>query len=160
MHWCFNREQRNLRSKETLVDELLIMRDLSAEQRMLFQSEMSRGRKDPTVALLLCLFLGGLGAHHFYMGNVGVGVLYLLFFWTFIPVIISFVELFLITQRVQNYNNRLAVEVWNKIKIFSNQASCPPSTGAVGRLFCSSCGAPMQTPASFCSSCGKAAVSV
>lgn len=48
---------------------------------MLFQSEMSRGRKDPTVALLLCLFLGGLGAHHFYMGNVGVGVLYLLFFW-------------------------------------------------------------------------------
>ena len=40
------------------MDELLIMRDLSAEQRMLFQSEMSRERKDPTVALLLCLFLG------------------------------------------------------------------------------------------------------
>ncbi|MDR0884673.1 MAG: TM2 domain-containing protein [Oscillospiraceae bacterium] len=33
--------------------------------------------KNKWVAWVLCLFLGGLGAHKFYMGKIGVGVLYL-----------------------------------------------------------------------------------
>jgi len=44
------------------------------------------------VAALLALFLGGLGAHHFYLGRPILGVLYLLFCWTFIPAIIAFIE--------------------------------------------------------------------
>jgi TM2 domain-containing membrane protein YozV len=100
------------------MDELLLQRDLDPDQRMLFQSEMSRVRKDPTVALLLCLFLGGLGAHQFYMGNVLTGVLYLLFCWTLIPTIVAFVELFLITQRVRRYNEQRAREVWHRVKMF------------------------------------------
>ena len=36
--------------------------------------------KNRTVALLLCLFLGIVGAHHFYEGRVGKGILYL-FTW-------------------------------------------------------------------------------
>jgi len=35
-------------------------------------------RKSKTVALLLCIFLGGVGAHKFYVGKVGMGILYLL----------------------------------------------------------------------------------
>ena len=34
--------------------------------------------KDWLVALLLCLFLGGIGAHRFYAGKVGSGILYIL----------------------------------------------------------------------------------
>ncbi len=33
--------------------------------------------KSKWVALLLCLFLGGLGAHKFYEGKIGMGILYL-----------------------------------------------------------------------------------
>ncbi len=34
-------------------------------------------RKSKTVALLLCIFLGGLGAHKFYVGKIGMGIVYL-----------------------------------------------------------------------------------
>ena len=34
--------------------------------------------KNKWVAFLLCLFLGGIGAHKFYEGRVGMGILYLL----------------------------------------------------------------------------------
>lgn len=35
-------------------------------------------KKDKIVALLLCIFLGGLGIHRFYVGKIGTGILYLL----------------------------------------------------------------------------------
>lgn len=42
--------------------------------------------------MLFALFLGGFGIHKFYLGRIGAGVLYLLFFWTFIPSIIALIE--------------------------------------------------------------------
>lgn len=41
---------------------------------------------------LLCFFLGGIGAHKFYAGRAGTGLMYLLFCWTFIPAILALVE--------------------------------------------------------------------
>ncbi len=38
----------------------------------------SGSKKSKTVALLLCVFLGTLGIHHFYAGKAAMGVLYLL----------------------------------------------------------------------------------
>ena len=49
--------------------------------------------KNKGVAILLCLFLGGVGAHKFYLGKSGAGIMYLLFCWTFIPAILSFIDL-------------------------------------------------------------------
>ena len=46
-------------------------------------------------AALLDFFLGGLGAHKFYLGKVGQGFLYLIFCWTFIPAIVAFIEFFI-----------------------------------------------------------------
>jgi TM2 domain-containing membrane protein YozV len=34
--------------------------------------------KSRLVALLLCIFLGGLGIHRFYVGKIGTGILWLL----------------------------------------------------------------------------------
>lgn len=48
--------------------------------------------KDKTVAVLLAFFLGGFGAHKFYLGNNLAGVLYLLFSLTFIPSVIAFFD--------------------------------------------------------------------
>ena len=51
------------------------------------------GEKSRVAAILLAFFLGGFGVHKFYLGRIGAGVLYLLFFWTFIPAIIAFIEM-------------------------------------------------------------------
>jgi len=48
--------------------------------------------KSRTAAGLLALFLGGIGVHKFYCGSVGLGIVYLIFFWTFIPAIIALIE--------------------------------------------------------------------
>jgi TM2 domain-containing membrane protein YozV len=50
------------------------------------------GAKSRVIAIVLALLVGGIGAHKFYLGRIGQGILYLLFFWTIIPAIIAFVE--------------------------------------------------------------------
>ncbi len=56
------------------------------------QPFIKKGKKDKIVAGILALVLGGLGIHKFYLGKIGQGILYLLFFWTGIPGIIALVE--------------------------------------------------------------------
>lgn len=41
--------------------------------------------RNKTLTAIFALFLGIFGVHRFYLGQVGLGVLYLLFFWTSIP---------------------------------------------------------------------------
>jgi TM2 domain-containing membrane protein YozV len=43
-------------------------------------------------AALLAFFLGGLGAHKFYLGKPALGVVYLIFCWTFIPAVFALIE--------------------------------------------------------------------
>jgi TM2 domain-containing membrane protein YozV len=48
--------------------------------------------KSRPVAIALALLLGGLGLHKFYLGKVGLGIVYLLFCWTYIPSLIGWIE--------------------------------------------------------------------
>lgn len=48
--------------------------------------------KSKVVAGVLAIFLGSFGIHKFYLGKTGMGILYLLFCWTYIPGIIGFIE--------------------------------------------------------------------
>ncbi len=43
-----------------------------------FRSDKTVSPKSRLAALLLCIFLGGLGIHRFYVGKVGTGVLMIL----------------------------------------------------------------------------------
>lgn len=51
------------------------------------------GRKSRVAAILLAFFLGGFGIHKFYLGRIAAGVLYLMFFWTFVPAFVALVEM-------------------------------------------------------------------
>lgn len=59
--------------------------------------------------ILLALFLGGLGIHKFYAGKAGMGILYLLFCWTFIPGFIAFIEAIVAIFRPADMYGRIAV---------------------------------------------------
>lgn len=48
--------------------------------------------KSKIVAGVLGILLGGIGIHKFYLGQTGLGIIYLLFCWTGIPAIVGFIE--------------------------------------------------------------------
>ena len=48
--------------------------------------------KDKNVAAIFALFFGSLGLHRFYLRQTGLGILYLVFFWTAIPALISLID--------------------------------------------------------------------
>lgn len=48
--------------------------------------------KSKVAAGILAIFLGGIGVHKFYMGKIGMGILYILFCWTGIPACVGFIE--------------------------------------------------------------------
>lgn len=48
--------------------------------------------KNKLAAALLALLLGGIGAHKFYLGQGGLGILFILFCWTGIPAILGLIE--------------------------------------------------------------------
>ena len=48
--------------------------------------------RNKITAALFGIFLGNFGVHKFYLGRNGWGILYLLFFWTFVPGFVGFIE--------------------------------------------------------------------
>ena len=99
------------------IYELSLMKSMTDQQKTIFMSEYNRAKKSTTVAVLLALFLGGFGAHRFYLNKIISGVIYILFFWTFIPAIIALIECFLMSGTIKKYNEGKAIEISQKVKI-------------------------------------------
>lgn len=97
------------KNSELMVNQ--IIQNLPQEKQMMFFMQFNSVKKNPTSAVLFTLFLGGVGGHKFYMGQTGLGVVYLLFCWTYIPGIIALIELFTISGQVANYNEQKAREI-------------------------------------------------
>jgi TM2 domain-containing membrane protein YozV len=136
--------------------------NLTDEQRAVFYAQMSVVQKDEVVGVLLALFLGTFGAHHFYLRRNGLGILYVLFCWTGIPTIASFIECFFMPGRVRQFNAEQAAILAANLRVAMpgtvNLVNIPP-TPLIAVATCSSCGTPLVAGVKFCSRCGAAVAS-
>ncbi|HSY73271.1 MAG TPA: NINE protein [Alloacidobacterium sp.] len=131
---------------------------LTDEQRAVFYAQMSVVQKDEVVGVLLALFLGTFGAHHFYLRRNGLGILYVLFCWTGIPTIASFIECFLMPGRVRLFNAEQASILAANLRVAMPGAASIvglPVSPLVATATCSSCGTPLVAGVKFCSRCGS-----
>lgn len=87
--------------------------------------------KDKNVAAILAIFGGFIGLHRYYLGQIGKGVLSTIFFFTFIPTIISFIDFVVfITQSKESfdakYNKKYFQKEENKIRKKSKKDKAVP----------------------------------
>jgi TM2 domain-containing membrane protein YozV len=142
-----------------------------------FYQQYQAVRRDEIVGILLALFLGAFGVHHFYLRRTGLGVLYLCFCWTGITAILGFIECFFMPGRVREFNAiqaagiaaalGIAVPLWGgpaPVNVTVNMppaAGAPPMAGAAtvqtGTLVaCPRCQQTNPQGARFCGGCGAA----
>lgn len=53
------------------------------------QSELGRRYSPRKIAIVLAIFLGWLGAHRFYLGQIGWGIVYLIILYVFAPLVVA-----------------------------------------------------------------------
>ncbi len=141
----------------------ILATDMTDEQRAIYYAQMATVQKDEVVGVLLALFLGTFGLHHFYLRRNGLGILYCCFFWTGIPTLISFIECFLMPGRVREYNLQQAAYIAAYIRTAyptSAPTAVPPGyttnlpVAAITPTACPRCNAPLVPGVRFCASCG------
>jgi TM2 domain-containing membrane protein YozV len=131
----------------------------------IFYQQYETVRRDEIVGVLLALFLGSFGVHHFYLRRVGLGILYCFFFWSGIPALLGFIECFFMPGRVREFNAiqaaaiaaalGIAPPVWGQPVHVT--VHVPPATGSAATLTaCPHCQYTNAPGARFCSGCGQA----
>jgi TM2 domain-containing membrane protein YozV len=129
----------------------------------IFYQQYEMVRRDEVVGILLALFLGAFGAHHFYLRRTGMGILYLCFFWTGITVFLGFIECFFMPGRVREFNAiqaagiaamlGIAMPGWGQPLNVTVNVPWAPQTGAP--VACGRCRQINAQGARFCSACGS-----
>lgn len=131
----------------------------------IFYQQYESMRRDEVVGILLALFLGTFGIHHFYLRRTGLGVLYCCFFWSGIPAILGFVECFFMPGRVREFNAMQAAAIAASLGIavpgWGQQpgAQAPatiPAPPAPAQATCPRCQTGNPAGSRFCGSCGSA----
>ena len=134
----------------------------------IFYHQYEAVRRDEVVGILLALFLGTFGLHHFYLRRTGLGILYCCFFWSGIPGFLGFIECFFMPGRVREFNAIQAAGIAAMLGIaipgwgqpWNGSVNMPPASvppGPQGSLTaCARCRQTNPQGARFCSGCGAA----
>jgi len=133
----------------------------------IFYHQYETVRRDEVVGILLALFLGTFGIHHFYLRRTGLGVLYCCFFWTGITSVLGVVECFFMPGRVREFNAiqaagiaaalGISVPTWGAAPGTAPDAVPAPEVQVAPTLnACPKCQKTNPTSARFCSGCGGA----
>ena len=147
-----------------------------ANPQAVFYQQYDAVRRDEIVGILLALFLGTFGVHHFYLRRTGLGVLYCVFFWSGVPAILGFIECFFMPGRVREFNAiqaagiaatlGIAVPLWSAAPPLNVTVNVPPvsASGATAGtvpaqqpgtlLACPRCQQTNPPGARFCGACG------
>ncbi len=99
----------------TLTEQLTMVKDLSDQQKMLFDSQFNSAKKDRSMVLVLSVLLGYFGVDRFMLGDTGLGVLKLL--TGGLCGILWLVDLFRIQEATDDYNRKKAQEILMGIKM-------------------------------------------
>ena len=138
----------------------------------IFYQQYEAARRDEVVGILLALFLGSFGLHHFYLRRSGLGILYCCFFWSGIPALLGVIECFFMPGRVREYNAiqaagiaaalGIAVPGWGQpLNVTINVPPAAPGTAPaqVSVLSaCPHCKHANAPAARFCTGCGSVLV--
>ena len=144
---------------------------MSSPQAIFYQQYQAE-RRDEIMGVLLALFLGTFGAHHFYLRRTGLGILYCCFFWSGVPSLLGLIECFFMPRRVREYNAIQAAVIAASLGIPVpgwEQAAPPiilpqppmmapaaPAFTAPTQTVCAQCQTANPQGSRFCSGCGKA----
>jgi len=128
----------------------------------IFYQQYEVVRRDEVVGILLALFLGTFGAHHFYLRRTGLGILYLCFFWTGIPAIAGLIECFFMPIRVREFNAiqaaGIAAALGIPMPIYGQPVPAPAGNTVADQIAtekkCPQCNQANPSTAHFCSGCG------
>ena len=128
----------------------------------IFYQQYQMVRRDEVVGILLALFLGGLGIHHFYLRRTGLGILYICFCWTGITTFLGFIECFFMPGRVREFNAIQAAGIAATLGIampgwgypLNVTVNVPPAPQSGTLVACGRCGQTNPQGARFCSGCG------
>lgn len=61
-------------------------------QNFTTESEKKKSKKKKSVAIIFAILFGIFGVHKFYLGSWGWGIVYILFFWTYFPMLVGIAE--------------------------------------------------------------------
>ena len=85
-----------------------LLKTVPEKHRAILKADIDRKIKDPVVAFCLNLFLGFWGIHHFYLGKIGHGIIYLLTFGFF--GLFWFIDLFAVWGYTREVNKTIALK--------------------------------------------------
>lgn len=100
------------------MNNIMMKQNLTGEQLSMVQMEMTKKQKSKGVAYALWFFLGGLGGHRYYSGDIGRAIAMTitlggLGLW-------SLIDVFFIGKRIEDKNDLLEMNIIQSVKSFSN----------------------------------------